>query len=156
MTDTRRTREKEWKRSLTPLQCAILTSWQFDPETGPRRRHKAHSRLVCPFFLRFNSPQAPRCPSTSRSSVCRYLSCELFRLFTRRVYPSERFNLIHSPWRAFKYAFPALISCLAPGLNLSRIFCNHRNNNKLFIASCVINRRGPVSLLLWNLTSSRT
>lgn len=54
MTETRGTREKEWNRSLTPLQCAILTSWRFDPETGLRRQHKARSTLVCPFFLHFN------------------------------------------------------------------------------------------------------
>jgi hypothetical protein len=42
-----------------------------------------------------------------------------------------RINLIscikkqkNSPCRAFRYAFPALMSWRAPGLNLSRIFCN--------------------------------
>lgn len=38
-------------------------------------------------------------------------------------YSTNRKNNNNLPCNAFKYAFPALISCRAPGLNFSKMFC---------------------------------
>lgn len=54
-------------------------------------------------------------------SPIKFFFCTKFYIFIH--------DWIRSPWRALRYAFPALISCRAPGLNLSRIFWNQKNNN---------------------------
>lgn len=87
-------------------KLVMLTSWQFDPTTGPKGLgQKVFSSPCTPVF--FSDP-----------TLAAFLS-----LFSGRF---STLDLIHSPWRAFRYAFPALISCLAPGLNLSRIFWSNK------------------------------
>lgn len=53
--------------------------------------------------------------------------CALAAIFTRASL--NILEALAAPCNAFKYAFPALISCLAPGLNFSRIFWKIVNKN---------------------------
>lgn len=90
-------------------------NWQFDPVTGLKGLTRSS---FCSLRARFSF--------YPRINPARFY---LFFIF------SETLDLIHSPWRAFRYALPALISCLAPGLNLSKIFW--KRTEKAFLTDYV-------------------
>lgn len=100
----------------TKAKPATLVTWQFDPTTGPKRPTRTSFLRADFLFIPRATPPPPR---------------DRLFLFLFSGLRNATLDLIHSPWRAFRYALPALISCLAPGLNLSKMFCKNKQTRRV-------------------------